>query len=148
MPIIEYNNEYFMQQAIIEANQALSEQEVPIGCVIVCNNRIIARGHNMTERLKDATSHAEMIAITSAQEFLSSKYLDDCTLYVTLEPCIMCAGAILLSHIRHIVYGCKDQKRGYSSYCNPFPKNTIIECNVLQQECSKIISDFFKDKRK
>ncbi len=136
-----------MQQALIEANQALLEQEVPIGCVIVCNEKIIARGHNMTERLKDSTSHAEMIAITSAQEFLGSKYLDDCILYVTVEPCLMCAGAILLSHIKHIVYGCKDAKRGYSSFCNPFPKNTIVESGIMQQKCSQIISDFFKTKR-
>ncbi len=147
MSIITYDDEYFMRQALIEASYALEENEVPIGAVIVSNNKIIARGHNMTERLKDSTSHAEMIAITSAEEFLASKYLSSCTLYVTIEPCLMCAGAIILSQIDRIVYGTKDEKRGFSAFCNTYPKKIKVVSGVLEQECKEIIQDFFKSKR-
>ncbi|MBR1774903.1 MAG: nucleoside deaminase [Bacteroidales bacterium] len=147
MVAITFDDQYFMRQALQEAMYAKQEGEVPIGCVIVCNDKIIARGHNMTQRLNDSTSHAEMIAITSAEEYLASKYLTGCTLYVTVEPCLMCAGAILFSHIDKIVYGTKDEKRGFSSYCNPYSKKMKIVSGVLEDECRELIQDFFKSKR-
>lgn len=147
MAIIQYDDEYFMQQALIEAEYAKQEAEIPIGCVIVCNDKIISKGHNMTERLTDSTSHAEMIAITSAEEMLSSKYLQGCTLYVTVEPCVMCAGAIMWSQISRLVYGAKDEKRGYSSFGNPFPKKMEVFSGVLEKECKRLMIDFFRNKR-
>lgn len=147
MSVITFDDEYFMRQAIKEAEYALNENEVPVGCVIACNDKIISRGHNMTERLNDSTSHAEILAITSAEEYLGSKYLNGCTLYVTLEPCLMCAGAINLSHISKIVFGAKDNKRGYSVFCNPFSDKTKIVHGVLEEECSFLIKDFFAGKR-
>lgn len=136
-----------MQQALQEAFLALEEDEVPIGAVIVCKDKIIARGHNMTERLKDSTSHAEMIAISAAQEYLASKYLTGCKIYVTLEPCLMCAGAIMLSHLDALIYGAKDPKRGYSNFCSPFNKKMQIQSGILMDDCSKIITNFFQTKR-
>ena len=148
MPIIEYNDEYFMREAIKEARQALEEDEVPIGCVIVCNNTIIARAHNMIQRLKDSTAHAEMIAITAAEEYLHSKYLKDCTLYVTLEPCIMCAGAMLWAQIPRVVYGADDEKRGAFLYGFPYYPTATIDGGVLEEECKELVKDFFRKKRK
>ncbi len=147
MPIIEYNDEYFMHKALEQAYLAEQEGEVPVGCVVVCGDKIIAKGYNMTEKLHDSTSHAEIIAITSAEAFLQSKYLRDCTLYVTLEPCVMCAGALYLTQISKIVYGAKDEKRGASLFGSLYhPKTQIVE-GVLKEECSTIIKEFFKEKR-
>ena len=139
---------YFMKQALIEAGKAAERGEVPVGAVVVCKERIIARAHNLTETLNDVTAHAEMQAITSAATYLGGKYLVDCTLYVTVEPCLMCAGALGWSHISRIVYGCDDPKRGYHTFCDsPFHKNTVVDSGVLAQECAALMQDFFKKKR-
>ncbi len=137
-----------MRKALFEAEQAAQEGEVPIGAVIVCQNRIIARAHNLTETLNDTTAHAEMQAITSATSFLGGKYLQGCTLYVTLEPCVMCAGAIGWSQISRVVYGASDEKRGYNLLApKAMHPKTEITCGVLEKECSEIIQSFFKEKR-
>jgi tRNA(adenine34) deaminase len=143
-----YSDEFFMQQALKEALIAAEEDEVPIGAVIVCQNKIIARAHNLTERLNDVTAHAEMQAFTSASDYLGGKYLEDCTLYVTVEPCIMCAGAAFWTQIDRIVYGASDPKRGYSLINHPIlhPKTKVIS-GILEKECSKLLSDYFKRKR-
>ncbi|MCX6232522.1 MAG: nucleoside deaminase [Bacteroidetes bacterium] len=148
MAIIEFNDEYFMREALKEAKQGFEEDEVPIGAVIVANERVIAKGHNLTERLNDVTAHAEMQAFTAATNYLGGKYLKECTLYVTLEPCVMCAGASFWTQIGKIVYGAKDEKRGYSIHKADFlhPK-TIIRGGVLETECADIIKEFFKKKR-
>ena len=141
-------DEQFMQRALDEARQALSEGEIPIGAVVVCNDRIIARAHNLTETLCDVTAHAEMQAITSAANLLGGKYLTDCTLYVTVEPCAMCAGAIGWAQIPRIVYGAPDVKRGYSLLAPRalHPKATITG-GILEEECRQLMQDFFKNKR-
>jgi len=142
------NDEYFMRQALNEAQEAFERDEVPIGAVIVFQDRIIARVHNLTEALNDVTAHAEMQAITAAANVLGGKYLKDCTLYVTVEPCPMCAGALCWSQISKIVFGARDEKRGFSvispSMLHP---RTIIKGGILEEECSSIIQDFFKQKR-
>ena len=134
--------------ALAQASEAASEEEVPIGAVIVCRGRIIGKGHNMTERLKDPTAHAEMIALTSATQAMGGKYLNDCTLYVTVEPCPMCAAALCWAQIGRIVYGAADPKRGYSLFTPSLlhPK-TEVTSGVLGDECSKIVTDYFKSKR-
>lgn len=134
--------------ALAQAGEAASEDEVPIGAVIVCRGRIIGKGHNMTERLKDPTAHAEMIALTSATQAMGGKYLNDCTLYVTVEPCHMCAAALCWAQIGRIVYGAADPKRGYSLFTPSLlhPK-TEVTSGVLGDECSKIVTDYFKSKR-
>ena len=134
--------------ALAQASEAASEDEVPIGAVIVCRGRIIGKGHNMTERLKDPTAHAEMIALTSATQAMGGKYLKDCTLYVTVEPCPMCAAALCWAQIGRIVYGAADPKRGYSLFTPSLlhPK-TEVTSGVLGDECSKIVTDYFKSKR-
>lgn len=143
-----FSDEYFMKEALKEAKKAYESDEVPIGAVIVSNNRIIARAHNQTEKLNDVTAHAEILAVTSASNFLSSKYLSDCTIYVTLEPCIMCAGALFWSKISSIVYGASDANNGFSSIeTNIIHPKTDIKKGVLELECSQIIKDFFKVKR-
>ncbi len=141
-------DEYFMKQALQQAKLAGERDEVPIGAVIVCQSRIIARGHNLTETLTDVTAHAEMQAITSAAQFLGGKYLTDCTLYVTLEPCVMCAGALGWAQISRIVYGATVQKRGFQCFAPAalHPKTEIV-AGVLEMECSKLVTDFFKKKR-
>ena len=138
------NDEYFMKAALQEAGNAFIDGEIPIGAVIVCNNQIIARSHNMTEKLNDVTAHAEMIAFTSASNYLNSKYLQDCILYVTVEPCLMCAGASYWAQISKIVYGAKDIKRGYSLCKHPVmhPKTKIVK-GILEKECAELIKDFF-----
>ena len=142
-----FSDEYFMKAALQEARYALEEEEVPIGCVIVCNNKIIARGHNLTERLNDITAHAEMQSITSAANFLGGKYLKDCTMYVTLEPCVMCAGALFWSQIFRLVIGARDEKRGFlNKEIELHPKTEIIT-GVLEEESSLLVSEFFKGKR-
>jgi len=142
------NDEYYMRQALNEARQAFDKNEVPIGAVVVCKGRIIARAHNLTETLNDVTAHAEMQAITAAANVLGGKYLDDCTLYVTLEPCPMCAGGLLWSQISKIVYGAKDEKKGYSLFSPKIlhPKTNIV-AGILAEESITLLKDFFKSKR-
>ncbi|MDD2488895.1 MAG: nucleoside deaminase [Bacteroidales bacterium] len=139
---------YYMQEAIKEAEIALEIDEVPIGAVIVCRDKIVARAHNLSMRLNDFTAHAEMQAFTSATNALGGKYLNDCTLYVTIEPCIMCAGACYWTQIGKVVYGAKDEKRGSSSTgLNLYHPKTIVEGGVLENECSGLMIEFFKNKR-
>lgn len=146
--MITVDDERYMRQALDEAHKALERDEVPIGAVIVSHGRIIARGHNLTQTLTDVTAHAEMQAITAAASYLGGKYLTDCTLYVTVEPCLMCAGALGWSQIARVVYGCDDPKRGYHTYCEkPFHKKTVVEGGVLAEECASLMTDFFKSKR-
>lgn len=141
-------DEKFMREALAEAKAALSEEEIPIGAVIVCKGRIIGKGHNMVERLHDATAHAEMIAITAATEALGGKYLQDCTLYVTVEPCPMCAAALNWSQISRIVYGAPDPRRGYSLFSpSLLHPRTEITPGILAEECGALVSDYFKSKR-
>lgn len=141
-------DEQFMRKALIEAQAAYDEGEIPIGAIIVCRDRIISRTHNLTETLNDVTAHAEMQAITAAANALGGKYLTDCTLYVTVEPCPMCAGAIGWAQIPRIVYGAPDEKRGYRKFApNAFhPKATVVS-GVLEEECRSLMQDFFKGKR-
>jgi len=157
MPIPYYSDDdskdsnpdlYFMKQALLEAQKAGARDEVPIGVVIVCQGRIIARGHNLTETLTDVTAHAEMQAITAAAQFLGGKYLTDCTLYVTVEPCIMCAGALGWSQISRVVYGAEDVKRGFRRFAPAalHPKTEVV-WGVLEEECSRLVTEFFKKKR-
>ena len=136
-----------MKQALIEAKEAYKKGEVPIGAVIVCENQIIARGHNLTETLNDVTAHAEMQAITSAANFLGGKYLLNCTLYVTIEPCQMCAGALFWSQIESIVYGARDEQRGCINLNTKLHPKTKINGGVLAEECSQILKIFFIEKR-
>lgn len=142
------NDEYFMKEAFKEAQKAFEKDEVPVGCVIVCNTQIIARAHNFTQRLNDVTAHAEMQAFTSAADFIGGKYLNECTLYVTLEPCVMCAGASYWTQLRRIVYASRDIKRGYSQVSKKIlhPKTEVIS-GVMSDKCSKLLVDFFKKKR-
>jgi len=141
-------DEYFMKQALAEARLAAEEGEVPVGAVVVCNNQIIARGHNQTERLNDPTAHAEMIALTAATGVLGAKYLPDCILYVTVEPCIMCAGAIGWAQVSTIVYGATDEKRGFSIYApKAFHPKAIVKKGILEKECADEMVSFFKKKR-
>ena len=142
-----FSHEYFMKMALQEAEAAKDLQEVPIGCVIVMNNRVIARGHNLTEQLNDVTAHAEMQAITSAANFLGGKYLKDCTMYVTLEPCVMCAGALAWSQISKVVIGARDEKRGFISKNLQLHPKTEIITGILENECSVLVKAFFKEKR-
>lgn len=142
-----FSDEHFMRQALREAEKALMKDEVPIGAVIVAKNNIIARGHNLTEQLNDVTAHAEMQAITAAAENIGGKYLKNCTLYVTMEPCVMCAGALNWSQISKVVFGAFDPKRGAGRYEGVFHPKTTIESGVLAVECSEIVTDFFKSKR-
>ena len=137
-----------MTQALAEAEKAFARDEVPVGAVVVCADRIIARGHNLTETLHDVTAHAEMQAITAAANFLGGKYLNDCTLYVTLEPCVMCAGALGWSQISKIVYGASDEKRGFSLFApKAIHPRTEVVAGVLDTECSELVKAFFKKKR-
>lgn len=137
-----------MRQALDEAHRAFERDEVPVGAVIVCGNRIIARGHNLTETLNDVTAHAEMQAITAGTNFLGGKYLTDCTLYVTVEPCVMCAGALGWSQISKIVYGASDEKRGFTRFApNALHPKTEVISGVLEEECSALMKVFFKKKR-
>jgi len=148
---MESGHEYFMKQALREANKALDADEVPIGAVIVMNDKIIARGYNQVETLNDSTAHAEIIALTSAFNFLGSKYLPEATLYVTIEPCTMCCGALYWSKIGRVVYGAEDSKHGglslHRSSKNLLHPKTKIVKNILAEECALLIKDFFKQKR-
>jgi tRNA(adenine34) deaminase len=153
-------DEYFMLQALKEAKKAYDEGEVPVGAVITMQSRIIARGHNQVERLKDPTAHAEIIAMTSAFNFLGSKYLPDATIYITIEPCLMCAGALYWSKIQKVVYGGHDEKNGYQKYISPCPSlenlgvaprpfhpKTIVIPGILADECSILMKAFFNERR-
>lgn len=148
--IVNDEDRHFMKVAIDEARRAYEEDEVPIGAVVVSKGRIIGRGHNLTEKLNDVTAHAEMQAITAAANYLGGKYLDDCTLYVTVEPCIMCAGAIGWSQLKRIVYGAPDAKRGFSTFSSrtPFHPKSVVVSGVMEDECAEIMRSFFSRKRK
>lgn len=141
-------DEEYMRKALMEAQCAFDEDEIPVGAVIVCKDRIISRAHNLTEMLHDVTAHAEMQAITSGANMLGGKYLKDCTLYVTVEPCVMCAGAIGWAQISRVVYGASDEKRGYKKYAPDalHPKTTVTS-GVLEDECKALMQDFFASKR-
>ena len=141
-------DEYFMKQALLQAEMANDSDEIPVGSVIVVGKTIIAKAHNQTERLKDPTAHAEMIAITSAANYLNSKYLNECTIYVTLEPCLMCAGALFWSQIGRVVFAATDLKRGFKNYDIPLlhPKTTC-DSGILEQPCAHILTEFFQKKR-
>ena len=148
MPVSRDTDEKFMSLALLEARKALAADEIPIGCVIVSQNQIIGRGHNLTETLSDVTAHAEIQAITAAAETLGGKYLPDATLYVTVEPCVMCAGAIGWAQISRIVYGAPDPKRGYATYApRAFHPKATVTAGVLEDECKELIQEFFKAKR-
>lgn len=137
-----------MRQALIEANKAAERGEIPVGAIVVCNDRIIARAHNLTETLSDVTAHAEIQAITAAASTLGGKYLKDCTLYVTLEPCVMCAGALGWSQLSKLVYGASDEKRGYSRYApNALHPKTVVIKGIMENESSVMMKEFFKKKR-
>lgn len=143
-----FSDEYYMHQALMEAQKALDEDEVPVGAVVVCNHRIIARGHNQTEKLNDVTAHAEMLAITAASNFLGSKYLEDCTVYVTIEPCVMCAGALFWARPAKVIYGADDEKRGFTKADKSLlhPKTEQV-MGILKKECGELMTDYFRKKR-
>jgi tRNA(adenine34) deaminase len=143
-------DEFYMMQALKEARIAFDEDEVPIGAIVVLNERIIARGHNMTEKLNDPTAHAEMIALTSAFNFLGSKYLTEATLYVTVEPCLMCTGALYWSKLKKVVWGAPDEKNGHKKTTGnnwPFHPKTEITHGILEDECAGLMKSFFRKKR-
>ena len=145
----DYNDEYFMQQALNEAQKAFDADEVPVGAVVVMNNKIISRGHNQVELLNDATAHAEILALTAAFSYLGAKYLPDATLYVTLEPCLMCAGALYWSKIGRVVYGASDAKNGYQHHTKesiPFHPKTILTKGIMEADCAFLIQSFFRNK--
>lgn len=151
---IEEEDIFFMKQALKEARKAYENGEVPVGAVIVQNNQILSRGHNQVELLMDPTAHAEIIALTAAFNFLGTKYLPDATMYITLEPCLMCAGALYWSKIGRIVYGAEDIKNGYKKYCScnntvqePFHPKTLLESGILEEECALLMKDFFRERR-
>lgn len=142
-----FSDEYFMRKALDEAYAAFEKDEVPIGAIIVSQNKIIAKGHNLTETLTDVTAHAEMQAITSAANYLGGKYLPESTLFVTLEPCVMCAGALYWSQIGKVVIGAKDEKRGFQNAGLQLHPKTKIQWGILENECSQIVKEFFQTKR-
>jgi tRNA(adenine34) deaminase len=148
MSLTEKTDAYYMREALKEARKAEELDEVPIGAVIVCDDRIVARSHNLSERLNDVTAHAEMQAFTAASHHLGSKFLDTCTLYVTVEPCIMCAGAAYWTRIGRVVYGAPDKKKGHTTLGQPVmhPKSKV-EQGILEEECSELIQNYFKQKR-
>ncbi|MBL6658123.1 MAG: nucleoside deaminase [Flavobacteriales bacterium] len=144
----DYSDDYFMKKALEEAQKARDLDEVPVGAVVVCDNQIIARAHNFTERLNDVTAHAEMQVFTAAADYLGGKYLNECTLYVTLEPCVMCAGASYWTQLKKVVYGASDDKRGFRSKAGEVlhPKTELVG-GIMAEECGQIITDFFASKR-
>ena len=142
-------DEDYMRKAIAEAQQAAAEDEIPIGAIVTCRGRIVARTHNLTETLHDVTAHAEMQAITAAANALGGKYLQDCTMYVTVEPCPMCAGALGWAQISRIIYGAKDEKRGYTAYApKALHPKTEVQAGVLEEDCRELMQTFFQNKRK
>ncbi|MCF8417012.1 MAG: nucleoside deaminase [Crocinitomicaceae bacterium] len=147
--ISPYNDEYFMKQAFLEAQKAFALDEVPVGAVIVSNNTVIARAHNFTEHLHDVTAHAEIQAITAASEYIGAKYLTGCTLYVTLEPCVMCAGALYWSQLDKIVFAARDEKRGAGRFGTElYHPKTLVSNGIMEKECSELMLSFFQSKRK
>lgn len=146
--ISPYNDDFFMKQAFMEAQKAFEAGEIPVGAVIVAKNQVIARSHNLTERLTDVTAHAEMQAITAAADFLGGKYLKGCTLYVTLEPCTMCGGALYWSQIDKVVFGAKDEKRGAGIHTGIYHPKTEVVSGIMEEECSELMKTFFQSKRK
>lgn len=149
MELTIFSPEHYMREALKEAQRAFDADEIPVGAIVVCNNKIIARAHNLTERLNDVTAHAEMQAITSAANYLGGKYLNECTLYVTLEPCVMCAGALGWAQTGKIVYGAADTKRGFNLLADNkvlHPKTEVVS-GILQEECAELIRKFFQKKR-
>lgn len=148
MELSIFSDQSFMKEALKEAQKAFDRDEVPVGAVVVAKNRVIARAHNLTEALTDVTAHAEMQAITSAADFIGGKYLKNCTVYVTLEPCPMCASALYWAQATKVVYGAKDEKRGFSSISNDLlhPKTQVIG-GVMENECAELMTEFFRKKR-
>lgn len=142
-----FTHEYFMKTALNEAEVAMARDEVPVGCIVVCNDRVIARAHNLTETLNDVTAHAEMQAITSAAEFLGGKYLQNCTMYITLEPCVMCAGALAWAQITKIVIGARDLQRGFIVGNVKIHPKTEVLTGILEEECGSIVKEFFRQRR-
>jgi tRNA(adenine34) deaminase len=143
-----FSDEYFMKMAIREAEIAANEGEVPVGAVIVCENQVLAKTHNMTELLNDVNAHAEILALTAASQALGAKYLNDCTIYVSLEPCVMCAGALAWAQVKKIVYAAHDEKKGYKKFAgNCLHPKTEVLSGILEYESKKILQDFFKEKR-
>ena len=142
-----FTDDYYMKQAYSEAKIALEDGEIPIGAVVVCHDKVIARTHNQTEMLNDVTAHAEMLAITAAANALGAKYLDECTLYVTLEPCPMCAGALEHAHLGKVVWAAADPKNGFQRFGNLLHPKTKVTTGVMKEECLSLITDFFKKKR-
>lgn len=142
-----FTDEYYMKMALQEAEAALEKDEVPIGCIVVCNNRVIARAHNLTETLNDVTAHAEMQAITAAANTLGGKYLINCTLYVTMEPCVMCSGGLAWSQISKVVIGARDPQRGFINKNLTLHPKTEVVIGIMEEECSSIVKAFFKSKR-
>ncbi|MCD4746946.1 MAG: nucleoside deaminase [Bacteroidales bacterium] len=148
MTIIKFSDEYFMKEALKEAQNSFDADEVPIGAVIVCKDQIIAKAHNLTETLNDVTAHAEMQAFTSAANYLGAKYLNECILYVTLEPCVMCAGASYWTQISKIIYGASDEKKGFNRISQTIihPKTKVV-AGIMENECSELLKEFFREKR-
>lgn len=145
---MQEDDKYYMKQALAEARKAFERGEVPVGSVVVCQNRVIARSHNLTETLNDVTAHAEMQAITAASDYLGGKYLTNCTLYVTVEPCVMCAGAIAWAQMGKLVYGAGDEKKGYSRLApTALHPKTVVEKGLMEEECASIMKEFFKQRR-
>jgi tRNA(adenine34) deaminase len=146
---MNFSEEYFMKMAYREAEKALEKDEIPVGAVVVMNQMVIGRGHNLTQTLQDVTAHAEMQAITAATNHIGAKYLNDCILYVTLEPCVMCAGAIAWAQLGSLVYGASDSKKGFTLVKhNILHPKTLVKSGIMEQECSEIITEFFNKKRK
>ena len=144
----DHSDDYFMKKALEEAKKARDLDEVPVGAIVVCDNQIIARAHNFTERLNYVTAHAEMQAFTAAADYLGGKYLNECTLYVTLEPCVMCAGASYWTQLKKVVYGARDEKRGFQTMAaNVLHPKTELVGGIMAEECGEIITDFFASKR-
>ena len=144
------DDEHFMRQALVQAQTAFEEEEVPVGAVVVVNNRIISRGYNQVEKLNDPTAHAEIIALNSAFNYLGSKYIPDATIYITVEPCLMCAGALYWSKIGRVVFGAADEKNGYlhiTGNTSPFHPKTVLVSGILKEECATLMKSFFKQKR-
>jgi len=148
MELTIFSDAHFMKEALKEANHAFDRNEVPVGVVIVCNQRIVARAHNLTEMLNDVTAHAEMQAITSAADFIGDKYLKKCTVYVTLEPCVMCAGALYWSQVDKVIFGAYDEKRGFSTVGNLLHPKTKVQGGIMADDCADLLKLFFQKKRK
>jgi tRNA(adenine34) deaminase len=148
MTLSLYSDEQYMREALKQARYALAEDEIPIGAVVVMDKQIVARAYNQTEKLRDVTAHAEMLALTAAANFVGNKYLADCTLYVTVEPCVMCAGASFWAQVKRVVYGTHEEKRGYRRHGNLLHPRTELATGILADECAALMQQFFSQKRK